>query len=115
MRDAVSAQFAKVLDHTFAYLRRFVVMSDEQATTVTTWIAHAHAFMAWDATPYLFVTSPTLRVGKTRLLEVVEALVPRPWRIVEVTPAALFRKIESERPTVLIDEVDALAIDKAGS
>lgn len=108
----MAARLSDVLDHVLAYVRRFVVMTDAQATAVTLWIAHAHAFVAWDATPYLFVTSPTLRAGKTRLLEVVEALVPRPWRPIDVTAAAVFRKVHTERPTVLIDEVDALIESK---
>ncbi|MDA2953622.1 MAG: topoisomerase, partial [Actinomycetota bacterium] len=54
------------------YLRRYVVLSDPQATACTLWVAHAHAFAAAEATPYLNVTSAVKQCGKTRLLEVLE-------------------------------------------
>ncbi len=48
------------------------------------------------------------RSGKTLLLEVLELLVRDPWRISGVSEAALFRKIARDRPTVMLDEVDAV-------
>jgi uncharacterized protein DUF3631 len=55
---------------------------------------------------YLHVTSATKRAGKTRLLEVLEPLVARPWLTQRVSAAALVRKIDAERPTLLLDESD---------
>src|SRR5262249_28761329 len=40
------------------------------------------------------------------LLEVLEVLVPRPWRVVGPTEAVLFRKIDKSTPTLLLDEID---------
>ena len=48
---------AAVLDSVVAFVRRYVVMTDEQAYTVALSIAHTHAFNAADYTPYVFVTS----------------------------------------------------------
>ena len=46
------------------------------------------------------------RCGKTLLLIVLGALVPRRLFASNVTPAVLFRTIEKYRPTLLIDEAD---------
>ena len=51
--------------------------------------------------------SPLPECGKTRLLEVEEALVRRPWLTGRVTAAVLMRKVDAEHPVVLLDESDA--------
>ena len=99
---------AELLDDVHAFLRRYVVMSEHQLVAVVLWIAHAHAVEAAEATPYLAVTSAEKRSGKSRLLEVLGLAVPRPLATANVSPAALFRVIAQEMPTLLIDESDAI-------
>src|SRR5262249_48866311 len=48
------------------------------------------------------------RSGKSRLLDVLQLLVARPWRAIEPTEAVMFRKIERDTPTLLLDEADAI-------
>ena len=71
---------------------------------------HTYAFKSWGATPYLAITSPTARAGKTRLFEVLEAVVAGPWRVVDATPATMFRYVDAFEPTMLLDEVDSAEI-----
>jgi hypothetical protein len=71
---------ARLLDDVAVFVRSYVVVSPEQLTALALWVTHAHAIEAADVTPYLAVTSPAMRSGKTRLLEVLELLVPRPIR-----------------------------------
>ena len=98
---------ARVLDDVTRYIRRYVVLSDTQAVACTLWVAHCHAFAAAEATPYLNVTSAVKQSGKTRLLEVLEPLVPGPWFTGRVSAAVLTRKVDAETPTLLLDESDA--------
>ena len=98
---------ARVLDDVTGYIRRYVVLSDPQAVACTLWVAHCHAFAAAEATPYLNVTSAVKQSGKTRLLEVLEPLVPSPWLTGRVSAAVLTRKVDGETPTLLLDESDA--------
>jgi len=79
------------------------------------WIAHTHAMEAWESTPRIAFLSPEPASGKTRALEVMEPLVPRPVEAVNVSPAYLFRKVASEdgRPTILFDEADTVFGPKA--
>jgi hypothetical protein len=56
---------------------------------------------------YLHIQSPLPECGKSRLLEVLEALVEHPWFTGRVTAAVLMRKIDAEHPVLLLDESDA--------
>jgi hypothetical protein len=89
------------------FVRRFVVLSSEQLVAIALWVVHTHAIDAADATPYLNITSAEKRSGKTRLLEVLDLLVARPWRTGRTSAAALVRKIDGAASTLLLDESDA--------
>ncbi len=106
-RPAPARDLARVLDDVACYIRRYVVLSDPQARACTLWVAHCHAFAAAEATPYLNVTSAVKQCGKTRLLEVLEPIVPAPWLTGRVSAAVLTRKVDGETPTLLLDESDA--------
>jgi hypothetical protein len=89
-------------------LHRFVVWPGEPLRDfVALWILHTYVFDLFDTTPYLDVSSAAKRSGKTRLLEILAMLVARPWPVVEASEAVLFRKVDRDRPTLLIDEIDA--------
>ncbi len=99
---------AIILEDVRGFVRRFVVLSDGQADTVALWIAHSHVSDVFSCTPYLAITSPEKRSGKTRLLEVLDLLVREPLPTANISDAALFRVIDDRQPTLLIDEVDAV-------
>ena len=88
-------------------IREYVVMSEAQCVTVSLWALFAHAHDLRDYAPMLVVTSPVRRCGKTKLLEVVDRLVPRPLFSGHVTAPFLAREIEERRPTIIFDEYDA--------
>jgi Protein of unknown function (DUF3631) len=95
-----------LLEKVIPQIRRFVVMSDDQALAVGLWAMHTWAVEAADCAPYLDVSSPTRECGKTRLFEALELVVRKPRRCTGHTEATLFRMIESEHPTLLLDEID---------
>src|SRR5262249_25468682 len=104
-----AATLAALLDEVAALLSRYVVFrSTAQRTAVVLWIAHTHALAAFDVTPYLNIRSPEKQTGKTRLLEVLHELVPRPWLAIQPSDAILFRKIHKTKPTLLLDETDTI-------
>jgi hypothetical protein len=106
-REASQPALQDTLHAIDAFIRQYVVLSPEQAIVVTLWVAHTHAIHAFDCTPYLQITSATKRAGKTRLLEVLEPLVARPWLTGRTSAAVLVRKTDAEQPTLLLDESDA--------
>jgi 5S rRNA maturation endonuclease (ribonuclease M5) len=97
---------ARLLDQIAAYIRRFVSLSESQTRVAAVWTAHTHAFDAADATPYLAITSAEKQSGKSRLLEVLDLVVENPWFTGKVTAAVLIRKIDTDQPTLLLDESD---------
>jgi len=96
-----------VLNSIKAFIRRFVSLSESQAQVVAVWVVHTHVIEAAHATPYLAITSAEKQSGKSTILEVLELLVAKPWSTGRVTAAVLIRKIDAERPTLLLDESDA--------
>lgn len=105
--EAPAEDGAILLDDLTRFVRRFVVLSNDQLVAIALWTVHTHAIEAADATPYLNITSAEKRSGKTRLLEVLDLLVARPWRTGRTSAAALVRKIDGDRSTLLLDESDA--------
>jgi hypothetical protein len=97
-----------VLDELAVFVRRYVVVAPEQVDALALWIAHTFTYEAFDCSPYLAITSAEKRCGKSRLFDVLELLVARPWRIVSPSEAVVYRKINRDRPTLLLDEVDTI-------
>jgi len=88
-------------------LREYVVLSDEQAGAVALWCIFTHAHDAFDVSPKLVLKSAQKRCGKTRLATAMERIVRRPLYVSGIKPAALLRIIETQCPTLLLDELDA--------
>lgn len=97
---------AELLTELASFIRRYVVLTGTQADAIALWTAHTHAFEAARTTPYLHVTSATPQCGKSRLFEVLELLVAAPFKVDSISAAALMRKVDRDRPTVLLDESD---------
>jgi hypothetical protein len=99
---------AELVDEVMAFVRRYVVMTDAQHLVVGLYIVHTHLVGACQQTPYLSISSPERGCGKSRLMEVLELLVARPWMIVNPSEAVLFRQVSKHRPTLLWDEIDTV-------
>jgi hypothetical protein len=69
-------------------------------------VVHAWALDCFRCSPIAALVSPTKRCGKTRVLAILKWLAPRSELAGSISAAALFRYIEQERPTLLIDEFD---------
>lgn len=100
---------AELLDDVETFLVRFVAFPTRAAAVATTmWAAHAHLVSEAENSPRLALLSPEPGSGKTRTLEVLELLTPNPMHALSASPAAIFRTLNSEQATLLMDEVDAL-------
>ncbi len=111
MATEEEATLADMLDAVESFVRRYVVLTDHQAAAVVLWIAHVFAFAAVSTTPYLWVSSATPRAGKSRLLEVLEAILGelRSVFTMNISPSALYRMVDATPGVaVLVDESDRL-------
>jgi hypothetical protein len=89
-------------------MRRRVVVTDEQRLIIALWIVHTYLAHVLEQTPYLAITSPQKRCGKSQLPRLMDRLVAHPWSALLPSEATAYRKIDAEKPTWLLDEVDAI-------
>ncbi len=100
---------AVLLDNVRAYVARFVAAPQPEALdAIVLWAAHAHMAVHFYTSPRLALLSPEPGSGKTRVLEVLYPLVPRPMFSFSASAAAIFRKLAQEDQTLLFDEVDTI-------
>ncbi len=97
---------AALLDELRATFERHMALPPGAADAISLWTLMSHCFEAFSVLPMLNVYSPVMRCGKSRLLELIGALAPRPLIASNLTHAVLFRTIDGYSPTVLMDEVE---------
>lgn len=98
---------AALLDEVQAMVRRFIVCEPETSAAVALWIPFTWLVDHVQVAPLAIITAPEKRCGKTQLLDVMGRLSRRPLLASNISPAAVFRVIEAQAPTLLIDEADA--------
>ena len=81
-------------------------MSAHAADTAALWALHTYLLCGFGISPRLAITSPEKGCGKTTLLDVLSHLVMRPLSTSNATTAAIFRVVEMQQPTLLVDEAD---------
>lgn len=99
---------AQLLDDITEAVRSYIVISEEARIALALWILHTYAHAASFFTPYMHVTSPVKECGKTSLLSLIEALALRAEMSGRMSPAAMYRYIELNHPTLLLDEIDTV-------
>lgn len=88
-------------------IKQHVVVRNEEAIAIAYWILQTYNINAFMYAPRLLIISPEKRCGKTTLLQLLEMLCYKAWPIGNCTPAVLYKAIQQEQPTVLIDEADS--------
>ena len=97
----------ELLEECRAWIRRYIVVLDEQAVIMAAWSLHTYVFDAFEVTPYLFISSPEKGSGKSTLLRILKAVACRGRSSSGMSGAALARVVEASRPTLFLDELDA--------
>jgi hypothetical protein len=108
-KRAAALPTAYLLNVIARLLCRFVRFSStHEPAALALWVLHTWALEAAQATPYVLVVSPEKRSGKTRALETSELVAREPVRAANITAAGVFQAIEKWKPTLLVDELDAV-------
>ena len=97
---------ADLLDRIVEVVNAHMVMPRDAAESLALWVLHAHAHDIFLISPVLGITSPTPECGKSTLLTIVGAMVPRALTASNITTSGVFRAVDKWRPTLLIDEAD---------
>jgi hypothetical protein len=98
---------AMLLDDIANTFRRFLSLPEGAADSLALWVVYTFAFDCFFISPRLSIRSPEKRCGKSTLLRVLAFLTRRPLIAANISAASLFRVVEAERPTLLLDEFDS--------
>ena len=107
-RPALGVEGNDLLGRVMWFIRHYVVLSEDECRAAALWVIHTYCFDLFDQSPYLSISSPEPRCGKSTLLEVIESIVKQAWNSILPSEAVVYRKIDAMRPTFLLDEVDAI-------
>jgi Protein of unknown function (DUF3631)/RepB DNA-primase from phage plasmid len=94
-----------LLDALRAHFKRYVVLPEHADIALALWTLNTWVFESFDIAPYLSITSPTRRCGKTVLMTMLYWLCRRGKKSDSMSKAAIYRSVDTERPTLVLDEV----------
>ncbi len=101
------------------HLCSVVVLPQHADFAMALWLIHTYLIEPADAdqvintSPILLVKSPDRQCGKSTVKTLLSTLAPRPVLVDNISQAAIYRYIELEQPTLLIDEADTFLAGKA--
>src|SRR5262245_38095521 len=101
-----------LLDELVVVFARFLSLSSGGSETLALWTLQTYAHNVAEVSPILAITSPEKRCGKSRVLQILGSLVPRPLLTANLTVAGVFRTIEEFHPTLLVDEADTFLAER---
>ena len=104
--DSIGSDRPASLDLIRHILQRHLHLTEYQFTALTLWIAHTFKYHRFSVTPRLALLSPVRGCGKTTVLNLIQALAFKVKKFDHTTPAVLFRLIDREHPSILLDEAD---------
>lgn len=89
-----------------ALINGYIILSDGGVETIVLYVFSSYFLDCYDLFPYLHITSASKGCGKSKLLEIVERLVPVGDIVVNPSPASLFRMVDKYGMSICMDEVD---------
>ena len=104
---------AALFDEISEIICRYIVLDKDQADAATLWVAHTYLCDVADISPLLIINAPEKECAKTLFQTLLGRMVSRPLPASNASLSALFRAVESWRPTILIDEADTFFRDNA--
>ncbi len=75
--------------------------------TLALWTVLSYVYSAWDSVPYLRIVGP-LGSGKSRVLDVLQRMVLRPFSSSNVSASVVFRTLHHRGGVLLLDEAERL-------
>jgi putative DNA primase/helicase len=101
-----AVNLAILLDQVKAQVRKHLILDDVYVDILTLWIAGTWFVPYVQIFPLLLIDAPERGCGKSQVLDLASFMSYRPLATANITPAALFRVVELEHPTLFIDEAD---------
>ncbi len=97
---------AYILDQIIGELKKYIILPEGAYTLIAVWILHTYVYDAFDVSPYLMLTSPEMRCGKTTVMRFLKKTCYRALPAANISPAVIYRMIKICGGTFLFDEAD---------
>jgi putative DNA primase/helicase len=109
----IRTELAIALDRIVNLLRRYLVLPEYGYETIALYVAQTYMVHSVGTfAPLLILRSPEMRSGKTTTMDLVGELVQNPLAAANASAAALYRFMNDQKATLLLDEVDAYLAQK---
>ena len=95
-----------LLDQIVEKVNLHITCEPQVAVAIALWIMFTWCIDAFDISPIACITAPEKRCGKSQLLILMSLMSKNPLNTSNISPAGLFRTIDSLKPTLFIDEAD---------
>jgi len=102
---------AELFDEVSDVISRYVILDKDQADAAALWVASTYLTDVADISPLLIINAPEKACAKTLLQTLLGRMAYRPLPAANASLSALFRAVESWKPTLLIDEADTFFRD----
>src|ERR1700730_249498 len=102
-----TATAPKMLSRIVDFIGRHLQCTQEQRIVLALWVIHTHCYSAFFTSPCLDIHSTQKQAGKSICLELLRLLCNKSWLTCGFTSSMLARHVDSESPTLLLDEREA--------
>ena len=107
MNTPIDINIYEIVTEIAQELRDHIIFEDDAAAdALALWTLGTYFIDQLDIFPFVFITSPEAQCGKSTTLRMLSAFVKNSRQASKITPAALYRVIERDQPTLLLDEAD---------
>lgn len=97
---------ALLFDEISEIICRFVIVDKYQADTAALWIAHTYLIDIFNISPIAIINAPEKACAKTLFQSLLALMSYRSLPAANASTSALFRAVESWKPTIFFDEAD---------
>ena len=107
MREDAARITEQLLNLCQSWIHRYIIVSEDQAVIMATWILHTYALDAAETTPYIHIAAPEKECGKSYLMEVLAGACrrARPPRRDDSRRAGAHNR--NQKANDILDEMDA--------
>jgi len=97
---------APLLDDIEKFISARMILPQGASVATTLWCAATYGINLFRIFPKLTIISPEKRCGKSTLLDLVDGFSNKALITSNITPPAIYRLIDQDQPTLIIDEAD---------
>jgi hypothetical protein len=98
------------LENLVNIIAKHIDADEHHIFAIALWALHTHIYGKYRKSPRLAILSPVANCGKSTVLDVLDAMVWNPKKVIDPTVASVFRLVNEH--TMLMDEADNMGLIK---